>query len=640
MTYLLCFFSTVLLGETNSVAACEVILAKETLSRSDFQALDSIIFGINFYNSDVPRQLYIKARNKAAAQKLPKFYLQFDIMLSELFYETDKMDSCVHYAKRAASLAKELGEEIMFARSTNILRITYTLKNNYTKAYKICYEALEIFEKNSDLNGMGVASRDIGGIMLLEKKYDDALNYNLRSASFLEESENWFELQTSYQRLAMIYCKIKKFELANEYCQKSIAVAKKLSGFRRTQGLIKKYWTLGYVYEEEEKYKKALMALDSSRLLAKEISYRKDHFYLNAQGSIYLKSGEYDKALKAFEDALEYITSVKNRQNGYDYYVPIFSNLVESYEGLDDYKTANYYLKKIAADKDSIFTISSEKQVAELQTKYETSKKEAQIIQLESDKLIQRNLIYSGGIALLALSFAALLLFRNNRFKLRTNKQLKLQKAEIEAKNVQNELLLKEIHHRVKNNLQTVSSLLSLQSESITDPNAISAVQESKNRVKSMALIHQKLYQGENLASIEMGDYFKIMGSALIDSFGENADNVSLDVQIPEIELDVDTAIPLGLITNELITNSLKYAFPNNEGQISIKLKKINALLNELTISDDGTPTQESRNSSENGFGTLLIQLLTTQLGGELEMSNLNGTTAILRFPNSLKSVV
>ena len=630
------------IGNTQSdLIYCENLLAKDILSIQDFEMLDSLIFELNYYASEKPSELYRKARAKAWNQNLPKFYLQFDIMLSELFYESDKMDSCSFYVNRAASLAKELGEEVMYARTTNTLRLTHTLKNDYAEGYEVCYEALEIFERHNDIAGMGVANRDIGAIMLLEKKYTDALRYNLKSAEDLEESENWYELKVSYQRLAIIYRNIGDFQRAHENIQKAIVTAKKLKGFRMIQGLTKLIWTEGYIFQAEGKYENALSAFDVAKRHAEVISYDKMYrFYYNSTGSIYLKTQEYEKALTAFQNALTTFESNDLALNGYDYYVPIFSNMVEAYEGLNDFESANYYLKKIAADKDSVFTITSEKQVAELQTKYETTKKEAQISQLESEKLVQKYFILFGGIALSALTFGLFLLFKSNHFRSKTNKILSQQKEEIEEKNKQNEVLLREIHHRVKNNLQTISSLLSLQSESITDTAAYNAVEESKNRVRSMALIHQKLYQGKNLASIEMRNYFQTMGSAIIESFGQKGEKISLSVQMTEIELDVDTAIPIGLITNELLTNSLKYAFNNKEGQISISLTRKDEKFNELCIKDNGKHISKAGKDQEGGFGTMLLQLLTQQLNGTLDIETEEGTVAILKFPVTLKSAV
>ena len=156
-----------------------------------------------------------------------------------------------------------------------------------------------------------------------------------------------------------------------------------------------------------------------------------------------------------------------------------------------------------------------------------------------------------------------------------------------------------------------------------------------------MALIHQKLYQGENLAAIEMRDYFETIGKAIIDSFGEKAENISLKVEMKDIELDVDTAVPVGLITNELITNSIKHAFPDKrKGQILITLVQEENGLLKLNIADNGDAiVNELVVKKEKGFGTLLIQLLTTQLGGKLEESTVAGTSTIIQFPLQEKSV-
>ena len=138
---------------------------------------------------------------------------------------------------------------------------------------------------------------------------------------------------------------------------------------------------------------------------------------------------------------------------------------------------------------------------------------------------------------------------------------------------LEREVLLKEIHHRVKNNLQIISSLLNLQARFIKDKSAVDAVQEGRNRVKSMALIHQKLYQQDNIQGINMPEYIENLSRALLTSYKIKGDRITVDRKVDAIYLDIDTAIPLGLIINELLTNSLKYAFPENEkGELKISL--------------------------------------------------------------------
>ena len=164
-------------SQSNAVQTSTEILSKPNLSIQDFKILDSLIFGINYYNSDIPLKLYQQARNRAKEQELPEFYLHFDILLADLFYENDQTDSCEYYIQQAMKESLALGEERIYARTANLRRLLATGRNSFEEAYRICFEALEIFEKLEDLSGMGVANRDIGSIMLLEEKYDDALKY-------------------------------------------------------------------------------------------------------------------------------------------------------------------------------------------------------------------------------------------------------------------------------------------------------------------------------------------------------------------------------------------------------------------------------------------------------------------------------
>ena len=243
------------------------------------------------------------------------------------------------------------------------------------------------------------------------------------------------------------------------------------------------------------------------------------------------------------------------------------------------------------------------------------------------------------------------MLLRNNRHKQKVNtvlqgkneeiettlSQLKTSQTSLTVKNAENELLLKEIHHRVKNNLEIVSSLLQLQMAQIDDPSVQAAMLTSQNRVHSMGIIHQKLYQGEHLATIEMRDYFLNLSESILDSFNAEG-RIKIECNMPQLVLDVDTAISIGLITNELITNSLKYAYKENEkGAIKISLTEDqNDLSTEgsllLKISDDGIGKSMNSQPKGTGFGTQLIMLLTKQLDGQLNYEINNGTIVSLVF--------
>ncbi len=231
------------------------------------------------------------------------------------------------------------------------------------------------------------------------------------------------------------------------------------------------------------------------------------------------------------------------------------------------------------------------------------------------------------------------LVYRNYRLKQRANQKLESLNDELATKNTlldkrnaENELLLKEIHHRVKNNLEVVSSLLELQSAQIDDPSVQAAMLSSQNRVHSMGIIHQKLYQGEHLAAIEMRDYFVNLGQNSLDSFQADG-RVRIECNMPKLVLDVDTAISIGLITNELLTNSLKYAFEGREtGAIRLSLNEEDGDGLRLNVQDDGIGKSDTEPTKGTGFGTQLINLLTRQLDGTLTYDTSHGTSVSLFF--------
>lgn len=196
-------------------------------------------------------------------------------------------------------------------------------------------------------------------------------------------------------------------------------------------------------------------------------------------------------------------------------------------------------------------------------------------------------------------------------------------RASLEEKKV----LLREIHHRVKNNMQIISSLLNLQTRYINDERVVDILKESQNRVKSMAMIHEKLYQSSGLAKIGFRAYIKHLATFLSQSYVIDAERIRIDTQVDDIFLDIDTAIPCGLIINELVTNSLKHAFPNKmEGDINIKLKEESGKY-VLSVIDTGIGFPENLDfKSTETLGFQLINNLVMQLDGTAELKRNNGT--------------
>ncbi|MCP4400351.1 MAG: PAS domain S-box protein [bacterium] len=196
------------------------------------------------------------------------------------------------------------------------------------------------------------------------------------------------------------------------------------------------------------------------------------------------------------------------------------------------------------------------------------------------------------------------------------------------------EVLLKEIHHRVKNNMQVISSLLNLQANLVQDKRFQFMFQESQYRIKSMALIHEKLYQSKNLTHIDFNDYVKTLAHNLYISYRTSVGNILFTIDVEPVSFDIDTAIPCGLIMNELVSNSLKYAFPGGSGTITIDMKEKSDGVYTLTIGDDGIGMPEDLDiAASDTLGLQLVKgLVEEQLEGTLELRNTQGTIWKITF--------
>ncbi len=196
------------------------------------------------------------------------------------------------------------------------------------------------------------------------------------------------------------------------------------------------------------------------------------------------------------------------------------------------------------------------------------------------------------------------------------------------------EAMVQEIHHRVKNNMQVVSSLLGLQSMYLEDDKVQNALKESQNRVQSMAMIHEKLYKSDNLSSVDMDDYLYQITHHLLKNYQLESNKIKTNIKAEKVEMDIKIASPLGLIINELITNSLKYAFPEGEGEITLKICLVDGCYH-LTIADDGVglPDDFSLNKTET-LGLQLVNRLVQQISGSIELcEDSKGTEFIIKFP-------
>ena len=353
--------------------------------------------------------------------------------------------------------------------------------------------------------------------------------------------------------------------------------------------------------------------------------------------NIFLLKGQYKKARELLEKHFT-VTSIAQRMLSAD--LTIYRRLIFIDSVLGDHASGVSHYKKYTQLLDSNFNVQKIRQAEELDVIYQTQEKENHIAflnqqaELEKANLKQATLVKNLTIAgIIAVLIIAGLLYRQSRSRKKNNNVITHKNEQLQHLLNEKEWLLKEIHHRVKNNLQIVMSLLNSQSAYIDNEPALTAIHDSQHRVHAMSLIHQKLYGSENVSSIEMSIYIRELVSYLSESYNA-AQRIRFELNIEPLLMDVSQAVPLGLILNEAITNAIKYAFPNGrKGIISISLVTTSPNHYLLTIADNGIGIPVNmKNKKPGSLGMSLMTGLSEDLDGTFLIENNNGTTIKVSF--------
>ncbi|WP_142783298.1 tetratricopeptide repeat-containing sensor histidine kinase [Changchengzhania lutea] len=544
----------------------------------------------------------------------PKFYEMQGRMHANLL----QLDSATLFFNKAIKGYEAVDN--LNGKATTLFKLAWVDRKNgdLENALKKDLAGLKIMETMNNKQGICDGLTRISDDLTRQNRLTEALEYAKKSIDIAETYNLTSEKFYVNFNAANVAMASGDYTLSYDYYIKALAISQEQKLGLATEADVTN--GIGNALKRLGKYEQAIEKYKKSLALAKAANYA------NAISATMANLGEVNMLLGHYDEALVYqLETVKRQESSND-----FSNLIENYNHvstiynkLGNYKTALSFKEKAYDLRDSIASIESDAKMSELLTQYETKKKE-ETIAIQDSKISQQKLIQT-----LSFAFAALLLgllvfgFISYRNRSKSNKLLASKNAEIE-------LLLKEVHHRVKNNLEVVSSLLALQSAQIEDTNTKEAMLEGQNRVNSIGIVHQKLYQGKNLGAIEMKDYFLNLSESIIDSFGAEK-RINLSLAMEQLDLDIDTAVPLGLIINELLTNTVKYAFPQNDhGNITIRLEKHNNNILHLEVTDDGIG--KSGITQGTGFGSQLISLLTRQLNGSMKEDSSNGTTFIFDF--------
>ncbi len=581
----------------------------------------------------------------------------------------ERIDSAFFYATLMLEEASQNSDHVKAGESMIYQGLAYGYMNEFEEEEKYYLKALTYSSNHSDSVGIGKALLNIGVSQFYRGVLDSAAYYYEQALRVFEPINNTRFAAMSLNNLGQVYSRLDKYEEAQSAYQASLKY--KISA-NDSVAILNTYFNLASLSLADKAYFDALSYSKTTLNLASSLqdSLEIGAAYINLVLA-YINLDSLAKAKTNLAKAMEYELLFKSEEMILDLHsaaadlysrlgefskIPVHLNKMKVFLRKDafpetqmkfyelSYQLAKRnketddalsFLEQYMEVKDTYLSESVQKNVADLEKRYQTEQKERQITELELDKQNaslalansnnQRNIFIFGFVIIMIGS--GFLYYRYTNKK-KTSDLLAIKNAQITASLEERETLLKEIHHRVKNNLQVISSLLKLQAGSLVDEAAVDAVKEGQHRVKSMALIHQKLYSAEDIRGVDVQDYFENLIDELKQAFG--ATEVRSEVNTSGLKMDIDTVIPLGLIMNELITNAFKYAFDDLEnGRLDLSIVEGGDQLM-VTLKDNGKGLDQSTIEASNSFGWKMIRSLSRKIKAEIEVVNNHGTTITL----------
>lgn len=545
------------------------------------------------------------------------------------FYQ-GQLDSSEYFYGKALSILLDLEDEKRIANMHKNVGLSQRRQGRNVEALKNYQSALRLYESTQDTAGFASTQNLIGGIYRVQGQYKEALQHFKQAFLFADHVQDVNTMADALGNQAIIYMAVDSLNLAIKYFERTLALARAEKLPRREPTCLA---NLGALYLRTNQLDKAEAFLNEAN---QKVTSQNTLITIRTNlGKLNAKLDKFSLAESYCEDAYQLALKTKslNKQKG------ALECLINATRKNGKTDMALQYFVEFNRIKDSLYKISNIQEITKLEMQYEfdLEKERNQLIQERKDakQAWIRNGLIAGFAGLGIISF---LIFRSARMRRSTNELLREKNNFIQKALDEKDLLLREIHHRVKNNLQVVSSLLSLQSSYVDDENALEAINEGRDRVQSMALIHQNLYREDNLTGIEIHKYFEKLIDGLFESYNIHPERIKLAMDIEALNLDVDTVIPLGLVVNELVSNALKYAFPGDRaGTISISLKEENKHLL-LSVADDGIGISDEWKEENDSFGYQLIHAFKEKLEATLHVDNHAGTTVSLQITDYQKA--
>lgn len=608
----------------------------------------------DFKNVRLYNGLKAKLAQKLKASPEPRIALlgvqgeaSYFFQLGSVSKDQGNSRQALSYFFHSLELYRSTGDELQEAVLLSHIASTYSMMGNYSESLLYCFKSLKKKEKLGDLAQVAGELNNIGAIYCDIRSYSKALLYMNRAKDISEKQKDrkstalyMGNIGHCYQLLCDSAFEVNNISLSLKLQNKALSyyfaalkMSEEVSDIDNAAICLE---NIGIIYSNVYDYKKALPYLLNAFGLYQELGLKAEQSYcLVMLGEAYRGTGQMQKAEASYAKAIELAAQTHS-----NYYM-MEANLGNSefYEKTRRPARALKYYRDYVANKDSIFNNEKTKALARTELNYEFEKKEAaikfengkRVYQLEAVNRQNRQWLL---FFIVLIVLVLIVLFSVKRAYDNKKKLTLLLAAEDQRKDV----LLQEVHHRINNNLQIISSLLTLQANNAEDEKLSEYLQQSQNRIQSLSSMHELLYDTNSPLHLDMKEYL----SRALDFHREVAASMPIPVAIHEhvqaVKFPMKLAVPLALIINELVTNSLKYAFAGRtEGQIDVSLGKQEGDTWLVTVSDNGRGLPEEGGGRKDSLGLKLVHIMTRQIKGTLVSENKGGARFSLLFELEVK---
>lgn len=576
----------------------------------------------NLLSDSTWEHLFLNEINMAKAAKKHPLESKLKYYIAQL-YHSQKLFS------KSIPLQISLLKESQYLSKSQLQKIYARLEKGYIQTNEL-KKALEIRRQRLAL-GFAEGSYDLYADFEL---YELALNDFLYNAKPIKDLKA-VDVYKHFKIIGNYYFELGKLDSARKYFNEGLAISNynishsdgKTPSNIHENGRASLLGSIGRCYLAEGNYQKAIIFLlkdvenseeDINNKIFKMIHLANAYIALGNKEKAKLYISEIDRLTKGKEDKRMGLRTSEMKSNFFKLTHQLDSALfyANQYIALEDIHTEQIRKNQAILLLSNIETEARNKDLLITKTKLDKER---------ADKKAQQILLWASIIVLVMAGISIVILIINNIQKSKS-------KALIELKNKENEILLKELHHRVKNNLQVIYSLINLQKRRLETPDLHQSLSMVQNRIKTMSLVHQNLHENDNLKDVNLEAYIKTISDYLKTLYHREEKEIQIEFDIDEtIELSMDRAINIGLLLNEIMSNSLKYAFKGrSEGKISIDVQKIHTGF-QMKISDNGIGFTNTTHSSKS-LGMFLIENLVKQIQGRYEVESFEGTTYLIYF--------